>query len=126
MKRYALLLLSFLLAACIEATGPVETNYTTLLVTKDTITLNDAMNMDSSIVALACGCRFTMSVEKFMGDTSAIHYTQRDASNGAYRVAVDVIADPSVAVGKYSARLAILSTGAKGTYRDTIEVLYTK
>jgi hypothetical protein len=125
MKRYALLVLPFLLASCVETNDPVLPT-THMNVTKHQILLSPAMPMDSALVALECGCRFTLSVEKFAGDTSVIHYSQRDASNGASRVAVDVTADTLAAIGSYSARLAILSTGAKGTFRDTIYVEYTR
>lgn len=128
MKKYSLLftlcLLPLFVAACQETTDPVETS--TLLVSKKQINLNTATHMDSSMVALSCGCRFTLSVEKFLGDTNAIHIAQRDASNGSHRVAVDVTGDTLAAMGNYTARVAILSTGSKGTFRDTIDVSYIR
>jgi hypothetical protein len=126
MKKYALLLLPFLLAACMEANDPVEVNYTTMVVSKEKISLGAMMHADSAIVALACGCRFTLSVEDFSGDTNVIRYAQRDATNGAYRVAIDVSGDTLATVGNYTAKIALLSTGSKGTYRDTIYVEYAR
>jgi hypothetical protein len=128
MKGYSLLLslavLAFSISSCQETTDPVETS--TMLISKKKITLNSAMHMDSSFVALSCGCRFTLNVEKFLGDTNAIHYTQRDASNGSHRVALDITGDTLAATGTYTARIAVLNFGSKGTFRDTIDVSYDR
>jgi hypothetical protein len=128
MKKYALLLLPCLLVACQEtievADGPVNTSK--LLISKDAMTLTQAMHADTSYVYLECGCHFNFSVESFKGDTSVIHYTSRDASTGTTRRAVDVTADTDAPAGTYSASIAVLSTGGKGTYRDTITVSYTR
>lgn len=126
MKKYALLILPFLLAACQEATEPVP-NTTKLNLSKESIVLSQNMSMDSSFVFLECGCLFTFSVESFTGDTSVIHYTSRDASTSAHRIAVDVTADTQAATGSYSASIAVLaSSSSKGTYRDTIRVSYLR
>jgi hypothetical protein len=125
MKKYSPILALLLLAACAESTEPV-TPSTTMHMTKERITLNTMMPMDSSIVFLECGCKFSLSIENMMGDTSIIHCTTRDASNSAHRVALDVSADPAAPVGSYSTRYAIkVHSDSKGTYRDTIEVEYT-
>src|SRR4051812_18377634 len=101
MKKYTLLALlcvtPYLLNACMESTEPAGVeNTTSLIVTKEKIMLDAGTVMDSSLVALHCGCHFTFSVESFTGDTNAIHYTERDATNGSYRVAVDVRGDTIV------------------------------
>lgn len=128
MKKYALLLLPFFLAACQESTEPADVpNTSKLMVTNDAMHLDRTMHGDSSMVRLECGCHFTFSVEKFSGDTNVIHYTKRDATTpSAYQVALDVHADTLAAVGTYNASIAVLSTGAKGTYRDTISVTYIR
>ncbi len=128
MKKYALLLLPFLLAACQETTDPVQpVNTSKLNVSKVTMALSQDMLMDSSFVFLECGCYFSFRVEGFTGDTSVIRYTSRDASTGTHRVAVDVTADTQAAAGSYAASIAVLASSAtKGTYRDTIRVQYLK
>jgi hypothetical protein len=124
MRKYSLLLLLFILASCQESTEPVEQS--TLEVSKSVINLNVMTPKDSSYVELSCGCRFTLSVEKFIGDTNVIHFSQRDASTGRHRVALDIWADTLANEGNYAASLAILSTGGKGTFRDTIHVAYAR
>jgi hypothetical protein len=120
-----LLAFTFALSACQESnTEPVDT--TTFSMTKNKIMLTRTMPMDSTIMFLTCGCYFTVSVESFSGDTSVIHYTKRDATNGAYRIAFDVMADTNVGGGNYTAKIAVMSSGKKGTYRDTLSVEYAK
>lgn len=127
MKKYSPILALLLLAACAESTEPV-TPTTTMNMTKERITLSNMMPMDSSIIFLECGCRFSLSIEKMMGDTNVIHCTQRDASTlAAHRVALDLHADTSAAPGTYTARFAtVVSSTTKGTFRDTIDVVYTR
>ena len=127
MKKYALLLLPFLLIACQEATEPAQpVNTSKLNVSKEMIMLSKDMPMDTSFVYLECGCFFNFSVESFAGDTDVIHYTSRDASDGSHRRAVDVAADTDAPAGTYTASIAVLSYGGKGTYRDTINVSYVR
>ena len=126
MKKYSPILALLLLAACAESSDPV-TPTTTMNMTKERITLSNMMPMDSSIVFLECGCRFSLSIEEMMGDTNVIHCTTRDASTSAHRVALDISADPNAAVGTYSTRYAIKAhSDSKGTFRDTIHVVYTR
>jgi hypothetical protein len=129
MKNYRLLLtlfaLTIALSSCQESnTEPIDT--TTFSMTKDKILLTPSMPMDSSIMFLSCGCKYTLSIESFTGDTNVIHYTMRDATNGAYRVALDAMADTNAEPGSYVAKIAVLSWGKKGTYRDTLSVEYTR
>lgn len=122
----AFLVLGFALSACQESNTEPVPNTTSFNMTKERIMLGQMTHMDSSLMFLSCGCRFTLSVEGFAGDTNVIHYRQRDASNGAYRVALDITADTNAAPGAYAARIAVLSFGSKGSYRDTVLVEYTK
>jgi WD40 repeat protein len=120
-----LLALALSLSSCQESnTEPVDT--ITFNMSKNKIMLTRSMPMDSSILFLSCGCKYTLSIESFTGDTSVIHYTERDARNNAYRVALDVTADTNAVPGNYAARIAVLSWGYKGEYRDTLSVEYTR
>lgn len=121
------LLSALFLSSCQESDNPVDNgSLSELQLSKEQILLSSAASIDSSYVSLVCGCRFTLSVEGFSGDTSAIHFEQYDASTAAYRVAVKFTGDQLAAPGIYSAKLALRSSGSKGTYRDTIKVEYTR
>lgn len=149
MKQLALLLLAVTLVACSkdeaqeEAVPPV--NYqtqgsgqqtenvvqtgdqqSTMVLSKKAITLSSSTMQDTSIVQLSCGCDFKVVAENFMGDTSAIRFTQHPTPlPNAFRVGLAFSANKSAKKGNYTARLAFLNTGNKGNYRDTITVNYT-
>ncbi|HET6512958.1 MAG TPA: hypothetical protein VFH43_12240 [Candidatus Kapabacteria bacterium] len=127
MKKYAtLFLLAGLLSACMSDTTEPAPEASTFHLSKERMQLNAGNPADSSHAFLSCGCRFTLNVESFTGDTNVIHYSQRDASTTATRVGIYANGDLNAEPGNYAARLAVLSTGSKGTFRDTIYIEYTR
>jgi hypothetical protein len=104
---------------------PIETQKSSLIVTNSLYTITPAKRVDSSIVELECGCHFDFIVENYMGDTNDVKYKQFDAKTAqSHRVGIEFTGSPKAPKGTHEVKLAFLSTGSKGDYRDTITVMY--
>ena len=127
MKYLLIFALTVGLVACTTDSPSEEKPASTLILSTDQINLSEASPIDSAIVKLSCGCGFSLVVESFSGDTSVIGYETREVEDlTAKTMAIVFRPNSGASAGNYSAKLAFLSTGSKGKFRDTIRVSYAK
>lgn len=126
MKQILSLILVAVLAGC-TSDPVIEETPSTMMLSKKNLTLTYATPIDSATVRLSCGCGFNLVVENFTGDTSAIRYQTREVDDlTAHTMAMVFSPAENTSAGSYSAKLAFLSTGKKGNFRDTVTVHYTR
>lgn len=115
------------LASCTSDPPDPSTTTSSLLVSKDEIVLTPASPLDSATVKLSCGCGFNLAIEHFEAEFDAIKYSTNKLKD-PQAITYSIVFQPSgnVPNGTYTGKLALLSTGAKGNYRDTIQVSYVK
>lgn len=126
MKYLLSLLFIGLLSGCANDTTE-EKPSSTMILSKESIALTQTTPIDSATVRLSCGCGFNLIVESYTGDTTVIRYETRAVDDLTAKTMAMVFRPiENAAVGSYSAKLAFLNTGEKGSFRDTISVTYTK
>lgn len=91
-------------------------------ISKRVVQLSNEVTLDSADVNLACSCPFGLTVESFAGDTTALRYSlKNDEEVSKYTIFFERLATVTTTAPE-SARLALLCSGAMGTFRDTISV----